>query len=185
MMNSAITVLERLVNELHLNYFSKQHKVLSSKLQVQVYSEFNCFSLSHSHDNEKCFANNQYEIIDICDEKYQVAFKYDENIVINDENLREKTYKIFVKNRSLFAINSRIRLQDIDSTVFKQCVNSFYERLQMHHNKLIKLSKCITDKNISNYSFVLFCHERYEKNKTTQVKLVQIKPDSIILQGNS
>eukprot|EP01084_Bolivina_argentea_P311049 538357_1 len=184
MMNSAITVLERLVNELHLNYFSKQHKVLSSKLQVQVYSEFNCFSLSHSHDNEKCFANNQYEIIDICDEKYQVAFKYDENIVVNDEHLRATTYKIFVKNRSLFGINSRIRLQDIDSTVFRQCINSFYKHLQMHYNKLIKLGTSITEKNISNYSFILFCHEPYGKNKVKPVKRTQIKPDSIIFQGN-
>eukprot|EP01084_Bolivina_argentea_P156026 271882_1 len=160
------TVLERLYVELKIDQLSTHYRVLTSKFKIQVYSSFNCFCPVADDQDQKynIEENTEFKIVD--DEtKSQIEFTKNEQIVIKDNNLRDKSYTIYVRNVTLFTNDKYILLQNINKIVFKDCTGhlNFANALEKHDDMLINF-------NINLNRDVL--NEYYEEVLTAKFALV-------------
>eukprot|EP01084_Bolivina_argentea_P299751 516725_1 len=146
-------ILQRLVEELQMKELSERLLALSTGFGIKLYKGFDSFSLVSNPNN---FKNNKYKLVDNDDEKQEIEFNcndYD-SIIVNNENIRNKSYQILVQNENLFATDKYISLQYIENV---KCGNNIAANLQLQKDKLIIYNGAFSFD--PQYNFLLLCNE--------------------------
>eukprot|EP01083_Nonionella_stella_P024995 68841_1 len=136
-------LLERVHEELKIDLFPMRYKVLSSKFQIIPHFAFNYYSIRmppalsvpRFHDFVRCA---ECYIIDD-DTNIRKMFSYNAISIHRINDSVRKSMQICIKNKAMFGCDEWIKIQDVNTIIFKQCTRSFYDKLQIIRNKLISL----------------------------------------------
>eukprot|EP01084_Bolivina_argentea_P009707 18109_1 len=137
------TVLERLVDELHIEAWRDElhieawhnkYQLLSSKFDIEVYEPFNRYSIKmHVHNINKQILNSTYQLVD---NYHQTETIFIFNQIVH-KHLNYTSYKILIKNEKLFGLNDYIPLQNINESIFEHCSNVFANNLKLEKKMVV------------------------------------------------
>eukprot|EP01084_Bolivina_argentea_P009708 18110_1 len=170
-------VIERLVKELEISKLSMELKLLTTKFEIEVYHAFGCFCpvklVAVEQHVQRYFAGTEYKLVEQEEAKSNVCkFKHDETLIIKTDNINNKCYKIFVKNKPLQKYFFLQKIQTGNLYPFGTDWNLGCN-LQLYQGKLILMDKEYQSRisvhlthitatfptEIQNAKFVLICNE--------------------------
>eukprot|EP01084_Bolivina_argentea_P023676 44210_1 len=175
-------VLDVLAEDLRIkqmyNLYIKQ-KILASQFELmKMYKIFEYCSVK-IRINNKCnhincaemFENTEFKLVNEQDSN-ELVFNYNQVLLLSINGLIDKTYKILVKNETLFGINECVTLSslNIDMSYTKNPDHCIKNHLYMPTTKIISLKKAFKD--ILGCKFVL----RYREPK----KILQFTEQDIL-----
>eukprot|EP01083_Nonionella_stella_P259033 884752_1 len=73
----------------------------------------------------------------------EVAFKYNDKIIVSNNTSQQQSHKVWISNPKLFGITDYIELQHMDGAGFNQFSSAFYNALAVIDDRII----CVTDIN--------------------------------------
>eukprot|EP01084_Bolivina_argentea_P123314 218534_1 len=157
-------IMERVHEELGIKKWSQQYKLMSSKLEFNVYSVFNYYSLK-IRDKFKQLSGTEYRLVDCSNQKVMLSFAYDEHILQPYDELKNENFKIEIRNQKMLGINDYVQLQDIDELSFASNNELFGAKLDLQNEQLAVLNVNIYSNEQKNQilksNFGLICNETY------------------------
>ena len=131
------SLLERLCEEIGMEIFSNEYKVLSSKFKIITYPSFNYYSIHTTNEevDTPYFKDTECRIINEDDKLEIIDLIYGEKTLHKGDSMNTKTLSIEVRNKKLFGCDKWIKMQKIEPHVFAECCQEMYDALNVEGEK--------------------------------------------------